>query len=172
MTRLPLRFFGLFCAFLFLTACSDVKSEAVYKDKTNEDLYKNGSLASEKGGFSLLGGDEKKKTETGLAVNGYLWRASLDTLSFMPIASTDPFGGVITTDWHSAPDAPNERMKLNVLILDRELRADGVKVTVFRQVNDGKDWKDAPVANATANALEDAILTRARQLKLAKKETK
>lgn len=172
MTCKITRLFGFFSILLLLSACSGIETDATYKDKSKEELYKHGSLASEAGGFSLLGGGEKKKEETGLGVNGFLWRASLDTLSFMPIASADPFGGVITTDWHSAADTPNERVKLNVFILDRELRADGIKVTVFRQVKDGGEWKDAPSAPATASSLEETILTRARQLKLAQKEGK
>lgn len=158
-----------------VTACSGtgVTTEAKYKDKVREDMYKDGSLVSEAGGFSILGGSDKKADQTGLGVNGFLWRASLDTISFMPIASADPFGGVITTDWYSAPDAPNERAKLNVFILDRELRADGVKVTVFRQTKGAKgEWVDAQSAPATASQLEETILTRARQLKLAQKEAK
>ncbi len=106
-----------------------------------------------------------------IGVNGFLWRASLDTISFMPIASADPFGGVIITDWYSAPDASDERTKLNVFIRDRDLRADGIKVSVFRQVKDaGGEWKDATVAAATAGSLENAILTRARQIRLAQKQ--
>ena len=158
-----------------LCACSGsgVSTEATYKDKVHEEMYKNGSLASDEGGISILGGKEKKADQTGLGVNGFLWRASLDTVSFMPIASADPFGGVITTDWYSAPDAPNERAKLNIFILDRELRADGVKVTVFRQTKSTKgDWVDAQVAPSTGSQLEETILTRARQLKLAQKEAK
>ena len=158
-----------------LSACSSggISSNPEYSDKQREDRYKYGSLASETGGFSLLGNNEKKADQTGLGVNGFLWRASLDTISFMPIASADPFGGVITTDWYSAPDAPNERAKLNVFILDRELRADGVKVTVFRQTRDRSGaWEDATVMPATASQLEETILTRARQLKLAQREGK
>ena len=166
------RFPAFLSVFLMLSACSGVETEAVYKDKNKEDLYRHGSLASETGGFSLLGSGEKKKDETGLGVNGFLWRAALDTVSFMPIASADPFGGVIITDWHSAADAPNERAKLNIFILDRELRADGIKVTVFRQIKDGAEWKDAPAAAATGSSLEETILTRARQLRLAQKEKK
>ena len=164
-----------FALMLTLTACSSlgVESEAKYKDKQHEDIYKHGSVASDKGGFTLLGGDEKKTAENGLGVNGFLWRATLDTLSFLPIASADPFGGVITTDWHAGASTPDERTKLNVLILDRELRADGVKVTVFRQTK-GKDgqWIDAPVSPSTASSLEETILTRARQLRLAKRQEK
>jgi hypothetical protein len=89
----------------------------------------------------------------------------------MPLASADPFGGVILTDWYSAPDLPNERTKLNILIRDRELTANGVKVSVFRQKKNAKGaWEDASVAPATANSVENAILTRARQIRLAQKQ--
>lgn len=156
-----------------LSACSGLQVDPTYTDKSREEMYKNGSVASESGGFSILGGSEKKDKNQGLGVNGYLWRATLDTLSFMPIASADPFGGLITTDWHSSPQTPDERVKLNVMILDRDLRADGVKVTVFRQTkNDKGEWQDAETAAATASSLEETILTRARQLKLAQKESK
>lgn len=166
-------FLSLF--FVFLAGCSEtgLQSDATYKDKTQEDMYRYGSVVSDKGGFDLLGGNDKKKEQTGLGVNGFLWRATLDTLSFMPIASADPFGGVITTDWFSPPDAPNERAKVNAFILDRDLRADGVKVTVFRQTKgvDGQ-WADAAVVPSTASSLEETILTRARQMRLAQKEMK
>lgn len=114
------------------------------------------AITSESGGKVTLG------------VNSYLWHASLDTLSFMPLASADPFGGVIITNWYSAADNPNERMKVTVYILDRRLRADGIRVAAFRQTKtaDGS-WVDAPVNPDTATKLEDAILTRARELRLA-----
>jgi len=102
-----------------------------------------------------------------LGVNSYLWHATLDTLSFIPLASADPFGGVVITEWYSAPQVPAERMKVTVYILDRNLRADGLKVAVFRQVKGADGWADAQVAADTATKLEDAILTRARELRLA-----
>lgn len=102
-----------------------------------------------------------------LGVNSYLWHASLDTLSFMPLASADPFGGVIITEWYSAPKAPDERMKVTVYILDRRLRADGIRVAVFRQIRQNNEWADASVSPETASKLTDAILTRARELRLA-----
>lgn len=159
-----------------LAACSSsgLEIDKKYEVRDKERLYKNGSVVRDEGGFSLFGGDDKKSVDgSGLGVNGFLWRAALDTLAFMPIATADPFGGVITTDWHSESDTPNERLKLNVFILDRDLRADGVRVAVFRQVR-GKDgsWNAAPVAAATASSLEETILMRARQLRLAQKEQK
>ncbi len=164
-------FLGLFLL-AALSACSGVTVDPTYKDKQKDDIYKYGSLASDSGGISILGGKEKKKEE-GIGVNGFLWRAALDTISFMPIASADPFGGLITTDWHTTEASPNERVKLNVLILDRDLRADGVKVTVFRQTRGTNgEWTETPAAAATASSLEETILTRARQLRLAQKEAK
>ena len=157
---------------LALSACSEVQTDPTYSDKAHDDLYKNGSLISDKGGFSLFGGSDKKVAEkTGIGVNAFLWHAALDTVSFMPIASADPFGGVILTDWYSTPDAPNERTKLNVFIRDRELTANGVKVSVFRQTKGDKgEWKDAPVSPTTAGSLENEILTRARQIRIAQKQ--
>ena len=102
---------------------------------------------------------------TQIGVNSYLWRASLDTLSFMPLAQTDSNGGVIVTDWYANPQNPGERMKLTVTILDRELRADGLRVAAARQVAQNGVWVDAPVQAATVQKLEDVILTRARDLR-------
>jgi hypothetical protein len=167
---LALPLLGLF----MLAACGGVSTDPTYSDKAHDDMYKNGSLLSDKGGSDLFGSssDKKKSGEsTGIGVNGFLWRASLDTISFMPLASADPFGGVILTDWYTAPDTPNERTKLNVFIRDRELTANGIKVSVFRQVKGPNGaWQDAPVAAATAGSLENAILTRARQIRMAQKQ--
>lgn len=107
-------------------------------------------------------------TASQLGVNGYLWRATLDTLSFMPLASADPYGGVVITDWYVNPEKPDERFKATVYILDTRLRADGLNVTVFKQISDGAGgWTDAPTAAQTETDIENAILTRARQLHLA-----
>lgn len=103
-----------------------------------------------------------------IGVNAYLWRATLDTLSFMPLASADPYGGVVITDWYTNPEKPDERFKTTVYILDTRLRADGLNVTVFKQVSDGAGgWTDAPTAAQTETDIENAILTKARQLRLA-----
>ena len=79
------------------------------------------------GGLFGSKADKKEDNGTGVAVNAYLWRASLDTINFIPLVSADPFGGVIITDWYTPAETPNERMKVQVTILDRELRADGVQ---------------------------------------------
>ena len=106
-------------------------------------------------------------TRMTLGVNSYLWHASLDTLSFLPLVSADPFGGVIISEWYVAPTSPDERLKVTIYIMDRALRADALKVVVFRQVRSGTVWQDAAPSPDTAHKLEDSILTRARELRLA-----
>jgi hypothetical protein len=166
-------------AMLGLTGCSDTKVEGVYPDRDPVagdttpydyiDRTDNSILGP--GGLGFGGGDRTREEDgggSGVAVNGFLWRASLDTVSFMPVASADPFGGVIITDWHTMPEAPDERFKMNVYILGRSLRADGLRVSVFRQqrLTEG-GWVDVPVADDAAARIEDAILARARQLRFA-----
>ena len=117
------------------------------------------------------GGDSQPRQASGnspaIGVNGYLWRATLDTLSFMPLQSADPYGGVIVTDWYTNPEKADERFKCTVYILDSRLRADGLNVAVFKQNRDGAgNWVDAPTAGQTETDIENSILTRARQLRL------
>ncbi|HEY5675890.1 MAG TPA: DUF3576 domain-containing protein [Myxococcales bacterium] len=102
---------------------------------------------------------------TTIGVNSYLWRASLDALSFMPLLQTDSNGGVIVTDWYANPRNPGERMKVTVTILDQDLRADALRVAASRQVAQNGVWVDAPVQAATVQRLEDIILTKARDLR-------
>lgn len=102
-----------------------------------------------------------------LGVNSYLWRASMETLNFMPLDQVDPFGGVIITDWYANPTVPTERFKATVYILDTNLRADGLKVSVFKQTQSTNGWQDAPVDGDTSRQIENSILTRARELFIA-----
>ena len=119
-----------------------------------------------------FGGNSAKVRSSGdnaaaIGVNGYLWRATLDTLSFMPLQSAAPYGGVIVTDWYTNPEKPDERFKCTVYILDSRLRADGLNVAVFKQNRDGTgNWVDAATAGQTETDIENSILTRARQLRL------
>jgi hypothetical protein len=157
-----------------LAACG--QTQAVYPDKrpgdnspTWGDQKKETVFGS--GGLDLFGSGKKKSDGeggAGIGVNSYLWRASLDTVAFLPLASADPFGGVIITDWYSPPESPTERFKLTVFISDRTLRADGVRVSVFRQVQTSAgDWSDAAVDLKTNTDMENAILFRARELRTA-----
>ena len=102
---------------------------------------------------------------TTIGVNSYLWRASLEALSFMPLLQTDSAGGVIVSDWYTNPRNPGERVKVTVTILDQDLRADALRVAASRQVAQNGGWVDAPVQAATVQKLEDIILTTARDLR-------
>jgi len=102
---------------------------------------------------------------TTIGVNGYLWRASLEALSFMPLLQADSNGGVIVSDWYVNPANPGERVKVTVTILDQDLRADALRVAASRQVTQGGLWVDVPVQAATVQKLEDVILTKARDLR-------
>ena len=169
---------------LGIAGCSALgPSEATYptqRTKTNRGVginkpsYQESESIFGPGGLSL-GGDKPPPDDGsgsgpgggGIGVNSFLWRASLDTVAFMPLVSADPFGGVIITDWYSPPQSPNERFKINVFILGRTLRADGVRAAVFRQQMASNGWVDAPIAGTTATDVENAILVRARQLRIA-----
>ncbi len=158
-------------------ACSS--SETVYPDARNRVKAGGGTNYSDTsqtvfgpGGLNFLGAFGEDQDDApgggGIGVNSYLWRASLDTVSFMPLASADPFGGVIITDWYAPPETLSERFKVTVYILGRDLRADGVRAAVFKQRQDDLgNWIDATVSQQTAIELEDTILTRARQLRIA-----
>jgi hypothetical protein len=117
------------------------------------------------------GGNKRPKADlaaanvTTIGVNAYLWRATLDTLGFMPLLQTDSNGGVIVTDWYANPNAPGERMKLTVSILDKDLRADSLSVAASRQLQQNGQWIDMPVQAATTQKVEEIILTRARDLR-------
>ncbi len=123
------------------------------------------SLAACGGKQSRPKADLAASRVTTIGVNSYLWRAALDTVSFMPLLQTDSTGGVIVTDWYANPANPGERVKLTVTILDQDLRADAVRVAASRQVAQGGGWADAPVQAATVQRLEDIILTKARELR-------
>lgn len=161
----------LLALFLAVTACSGSRPATEDELMTTSERRKArvGKLFGEDS--LVFGPGARKNNDTGgsggIAVNGYLWRASLDTMSFMPLSSADPFGGVIVTDWYVPPESQNERFKVQIYILDRQLRADGLRVTVFRQVRSGSsNWIDAEVKPKTTAELENAILTRARQLRI------
>ena len=149
----------------------EVERDEYNTDSKREQLLRATSRAGAAGGgITLFGGGTEKGQESGagsggLGVNAFLWRATLDTLSFMPLASADPFGGVIITDWHAPGGVSNERFKATAYVLGRQLRSDGVRISLFRQVRGAGGWVDAPVSAATAAELEDKVLTRARELR-------
>ena len=134
-----------------------------YRTKGGEQ----GKIGGDQGLVFGIGKGSGSKSEEGaaLGVNAYLWRGALDTLAFMPLASADPFGGVIITDWYEPPSGQGERFKATAYILGRQLRADGVKVSIFRQVSQGGRWVDAAVSPVTTSEIENKVLARARELR-------
>ena len=134
-------------------------------------LWRAGLAATAVLALGACGGKKHVQAEaaptqvTTIGVNSYLWRATLDSLSFMPLLQTDSNGGVIVTDWYANPKNPGERVKVSVTILDTDLRADALRVAASREVNQGGAWVSAPVQAATVQKLEDIILTRARDLR-------
>ena len=154
---------------LSLAACEGISRERANSEGTDDKARNSGGKLF--GDINLLGSerDADENENNGIGVNGFLWRASLDTLSFLPLSSADPFGGVIITDWYAPPESPSERFKVTVYILGRELRADGVRVAVFRQKREGaNEWQSATTGDNTSASLENAILNRARELRVAR----
>lgn len=138
-----------------------------HKSRRDRDM---GNLFGED--LFTFGGPSKKTSESaGITVNEFLWRAALDTVSFMPLRNVDPFGGVILTEWYMPESAKNERLKVDVFVLDKHLSANGVRVAVHKQKlnTTTQQWVDLKVDAKTVNDLEESILTRARQLKVASK---
>jgi hypothetical protein len=167
---------------LAVAACS---SDAVKPNTTPPDFMGLGSGSPGDASVNRLGGSDsgtifgigkgpKDKDQgagggggggTGIGVNAFLWRGALDTIAFMPLASADPFGGVIITDWYTPPGTSGERFKATVYILSRDLRSDGLRVNIYRQVLQNGQWMDATVADSTAGDIENKVLARARHMR-------
>ncbi len=173
--KLPF-FVAAFAVLLLVNACSGIKGEAKYptgnRDKADQgDIYTDHESIFGEDGLKVFSTKNKQETDNNpLSVNAFLWRASLETVSFMPLASADPFGGVIITEWYNNPEEPNSRHKLNVFITDKQLRASALKVSMFKQERSSENtsWKDVKVSPAATKKVEDAILAKARELRIAK----
>ena len=171
----------LFLNLLLTSACSLDEDTEITRARPNEDPQmlrerirrENagnpdeetfiGKLFQDVTGF----GDKKESTGGGIGVNTFLWRATLDTLSFMPLISADPFGGVIITDWHADSEAAKEKFKIIAYIIGTELRVDGIKISIFKKIkNETGLWVDKKSSKILQNKVEDAILTKARKYKI------
>jgi len=167
------------CAITLLSGCSgenvieasyptrgEGDNDIIYTDQEQLTIFSEGGILDS---FGFGGNKSDEDTGgTGIGVNSLLWRASLDSISFMPLASADPFGGTIITDWYQKPSNLNERVKMTILILSKELRSDALKVDIFRQTrSNGSEWQQATVSEATKNQLSSTILRRARDMRQA-----
>jgi hypothetical protein len=159
---------------LLVAACGGESTREVRNDEYGD--WRNSQVRNRPqgatAGIVVFGVDREREAReaaagsgSGLSVNAYLWRATLDTLAFMPLASADPFGGTIITDWYSPSAAQDERFRAQAYVIGRQLRSDGVRVQVFRQTLQRGQWVDSPVSNATNAELEDKVLARARELR-------
>lgn len=163
-----LRYVSCLCLIL-LTACKNTRVENNDDDLMNRSDKRSQAIGKLFGDDTFsMGQDSKTKMndESIIGVNVYLWRAALEAIAFLPLNSVDPFGGVILTDWHVFPATPDERIKINVRILDRQLKVTALKISIFRQKNVDGVWTDQVVNPATTLKLEDSILIRAREMKV------
>lgn len=165
--EMKLKLLPILCFVVGLAGCAtEYTEEALETSHSEERLNKGMEKFLGEDTLHFGGAKKREQEDTGLGVNSHLWRATLDTISFMPIASADPFGGVVITDWYSPPQSVNERFKMNIFILDRQLRSDGVKVSLFRQTRDESgQWIDQAVDPQTIAELENTILARARHFR-------
>ena len=149
---------------LLIAGCSNVSPAPPPQEEDSDVSF----LTGKPGGWKLSDiGDFNKNDDGGIPVNAILWRAALEIVSLLPIADVDTFGGTIISDWYSLPDTPNERIKLTVFVVDRELRSDAVRVTVHVQSRDDVDgpWSSSVRDEEFARRLEDLILNRAREIR-------
>lgn len=167
-----------------LVGCGNLSVEHDYPDISNGATKESGSIFD-----NFTFGDKKddkepkasNETDTakqaapapqGLAVNGDLWRAALDTVRFMPLAAADPTGGTIITDWYNDPGSDNERVKINIVITGLALRADALRVSIFREKWRGNRWVSMAASPRAARQMENIILTRARDFNLARRQSR
>ena len=154
------RLLSAFALALVLASCGG--TPAVERDGPQESVFGPGGVD-----LFAVGKEDGADQGGGVAVNAFLWRAALDTVSFIPLAAADPFGGTIITEWYQTSEDPSERFKITVYILDRALRSDGLRAKVFRQVRGtGDAWLDAGDSSRLSRDLENTILARARELRI------
>ena len=152
---------------VLLSSCGGEVLDTMTIDNETVDMNKRETIFS--GDLLTFGGEPDSEAPgrgSGIGVNAFLWRASLDVLSSWPLSSVDPFGGVIITDWYAPPETPRERFKFNIVILGRTLRADGVRVSIFKQILNARgEWQQAVLQSDTQVLVENSILTRAQQFR-------
>tara|TARA_B100001250_G_scaffold406794_1_gene426451 strand:+ start:1433 stop:1993 length:561 start_codon:yes stop_codon:yes gene_type:complete len=128
-------FFLCFGTFL-LSSCAPFNSVDAKKFPPNPELRVKKNM-EEGRGFRLMDGNNKKGGTTyEFASSNELWRASLDTIDFMPLASVNYSGGIIITDWYGNNQTTNENIKISIRFLTNEIRSDALDIKVFKKVCD------------------------------------
>ena len=146
--------------FIFLIGCSSIKPGTPVKEEENVSVF-----TGKAGGIKLSDFGSKSEADSSIPVNAIAWRAALDIAALLPLSEVDTFGGTIVTEWYSMPSRPDERIKLTIFIIGRELRSDSVSVRVHVQKRSADGWSDAARDEAFASRIEDLILSRARELR-------
>jgi hypothetical protein len=147
------------------------RSREAYNPQTPEEKRENDmkSLITKSDEPWVIFGGKKKSGKGGGegsdVGSSYLWKAALESISFMPLISVDSSGGVIMTDWYKSPDSNKERLKFNIFILSTEIQLGSIKVTAFRQVGNLGHWQSADVSKELAKTIEDNILRKAISLR-------
>ena len=148
---------------ILLTGCTSGNVSKPQKDEGPVSI-----ITGEPGGWSLSDFmNQSGSQSTTLPVNAILWRAALDIAALLPISDVDTFGGTIVTEWYSLPENPNERIKLTIFVVGRELRSDAIRVVVNVQIRDGLQgiWGNNSRDLEFGRRLEDLVLNRAREIR-------
>ena len=153
----------ILCSLIFLASCSSIKPGTPEKDEGPVSI-----ITGETGGIKISDWGSSKSVAVGaMPVNAILWRASLEIVSLIPISEVDTFSGTIISDWHSLNENKNERLKITIFVLDRELRADAVKAVIHIQKRPQEDapWGKTLRDESFARKIEGLILNRAREIR-------
>ena len=154
-----------------LMAGSDPKDKRLQMQDAENRLRTGGGLFGKGAQITFGEGSNKSSGDAtasiGFPINPYLWKGSLETISFMPLTSADPFAGIIITDWYTEGSENNQRCKLNIYIKGVELKTDNLKVNSFCQIlNEDNNWIDQKVDTKNNIKLENAILNKAKKIRL------
>ncbi|MDC1296095.1 DUF3576 domain-containing protein [Pseudomonadota bacterium] len=149
---------------LMISSCSNYKS--VFSSKFNGKTQKPILVLEDTRKHVLLSKIINPQNLDNVNVNGYLWRATLNILSFVPLISTDALSGTIITDWYVNKNIQNQRLKITVNINTNELKSESIKIKVEIQNFKNNIWSLPLTSNSLATQIEDSILNEARNLKL------
>jgi len=149
-------------AALLLSSCAGLKTTPPKQPEEPVSI-----VTGKPGGIKLSEFNKKDQSGDSLPVNALLWRAALDIASFVPLDDVDTFGGSIVTEWHQPKATPNQRLKLTMFVVGRELRSDAITVRAYIQNRLGTEWVDAGRDETLGRKLEGLVLSRARELRAA-----
>ena len=154
---------------IFLTGCEALKYKKVSAKEFPPDPDERVKKNMEEGrGFRLMGGDNKGTTYS-FATSNPLWRATLDSLDFMPLVSANYSGGIVVTDWYSENNTPEESIKISIRFLTNEIRADALDVNVFYKIC-SKDLTNCRVTKKNNELVSEITLSILKKASLYEKE--